>query len=137
MKQKRDEKPQLEGEQLEGEQLEGEQLEGFEEDLTNIKDVTPAYIGPETDFLKSMNEAKLEIIKENQTQRKIYARNTFELSVYWLAACIGIIIFTGLGKLELSDAVIITLITTTTASVLIFFRMVMRYLFNINDNFFK
>lgn len=53
----------------------------------------------------------------------------FWLIVIWLLIILVIVVLTGLEKLTLSDAVLIALITTTTANIAAFFLGVVKYLF--------
>lgn len=78
----------------------------------------------------------------NRDQRRRYARNTFWLTVTWITLVILIVAANGLklrifGEwrqlLSLSDAVVITLISTTTLNVFGFFLLVMKYLFNTEE----
>jgi hypothetical protein len=89
----------------------------------------------EADFIDQelnyeIKRAYLKTLQDNNIQRKRYAINTFILTCCWIAIVIVIVVLTGLKRLILSDAVLITLITTTTASVFGFFLLVMKYLFN-------
>ena len=91
--------------------------------------------GAETDFVDQeldheIKRAYIETLQSNNIQRKRYAINTFILTCGWIGIVICIVVLTGLKALSLSDTVLITLITTTTASVFGFFLLVMKYLFN-------
>lgn len=94
---------------------------------------------------KSAEEQKTEDDKkaiENEKsvreiiEREKYARRIFRLIVVWLAFVGIIIVADGIHNpvfgflFDLSDAVLITLITTTTASVLGLFIVVVNYLFH-------
>lgn len=79
-----------------------------------------------------LKEEELFDRQQNRAQRKEYADNIFAfLCVYMLF--VGLIIM-GVGcnhcGFELSDTVLITLITTTTANVIGIFVFVVKYLFN-------
>jgi hypothetical protein len=70
-----------------------------------------------------------KFLSEN-TLRQTLTHRIFKFTCIWLAIVLLIVISCGLGLLKLSDTVIITLITTTTANVIGFFVLVIRYLFN-------
>jgi cytochrome b subunit of formate dehydrogenase len=74
-------------------------------------------------------QARLEGVRQDIGERKRYAWYIFVMIVIWLLTILGIVIAAGLKKLSLSDAVLITLITTTTANIAAFFLGVIRYLF--------
>lgn len=85
--------------------------------------------------LRKLNE-ELKDLKQDRDERKSYASKLYWLVLIWLVIILLIIIFQGLQFLpgthsyfKLSDAVLITLITTTTANVAAFFLVVVRYLF--------
>ena len=74
--------------------------------------------------------------KQNIREKKKYARHLFGMLCIWLTLMMGILILNGFGKIpftclkfSLSDSVIITLITTTTANVAAFFLVVTKHLF--------
>jgi hypothetical protein len=84
----------------------------------------------------------IESLISNRDQRRRYARLTFVLTCTWITLVILIVALSGLdirykdfnGRvLILSDAVVITLITTTTLNVFGFFLLVMKYLFNTEE----
>lgn len=79
---------------------------------------------------------ELDELHQNMAERKGYARKLFIMLCIWLAIILGITIFNGIVKgpsgyyvFCLSDTILITLITTTTANVAAFFLVVTRYLF--------
>ena len=85
--------------------------------------------------LRKLNE-ELKDLKQDRDERKSYASKLYWLVLVWLVVILLIIIFQGLQSLpgapfyfKLSDKVLITLITTTTANVAAFFLVVVRYLF--------
>lgn len=89
----------------------------------------------ETDFVDQqlnheIKRAYIETLQSNNIQRKRYAINTFILTCGWIGIVICIVVLTGMKALSLSDTILVTLITTTTASVFGFFLLVMKYLFN-------
>ncbi|WP_420589220.1 hypothetical protein [Bacterioplanoides sp.] len=74
---------------------------------------------------------RLKQRKKEHKQRVSYASKIFWLSLSWLAAVTAITVASGVRCLpfELSDTVLVTLLTTTTATVLGLFITVLRFLF--------
>ncbi|WP_343616532.1 hypothetical protein [Flavobacterium sp.] len=67
---------------------------------------------------------------QNMLERKKYAEYIFSFTCIWCICIFSILILKGLGKLALSDTIIITLIGSTTLNILVFFTLVTKYLFN-------
>jgi hypothetical protein len=93
------------------------------------------FLDTETDYVdreldREIKRAHIKTLQDNNDQRRRYAVNTFLLTCCWIAVVIIIVILNGCGVLHLSDTVLVTLVTTTTASVFGFFLLVMKYLFN-------
>ena len=63
-------------------------------------------------------------------ERKLYASGIFQFTCLWCIMLFVILVGCGLGRLELSDIVVTTLIGSTTLNVFIFFKLVTEYLFN-------
>lgn len=69
------------------------------------------------------------ILKEDMGARKKYAKALFIMICIWLGVVLAVTITVGIGWLVLSDAVLITMISTTTGSVLGLFVIVARYFY--------
>lgn len=67
---------------------------------------------------------------QNMEERKQYAENIYLFTCLWFIFMVIVIIGKGLGKLDLSDTVLVTFITSTTVSAFGFFTYVTKYLFN-------
>ncbi|WP_127339539.1 hypothetical protein [Flavobacterium cupreum] len=65
--------------------------------------------------------------KENAMQNIFFL---LPASGVWCICIFFILMWKGLGKLNLSDEIIITLIGSTTLNILVFFTLVTKYLFN-------
>lgn len=85
--------------------------------------------------LRKLGE-ELKDLKQDRDERKSYASKLYWLVLVWLVTILSIVFFQGIQLLpgtsfgfKLSDVVLITLITTTTANVAAFFLVVVRYLF--------
>jgi|SRR6266496_2366992 len=81
-----------------------------------------------------LQKEQLNTLKQNNAERKKYAKNIFWFTIGWAIAIIIVVIFSGWDNcyfhLKFSDAVLITLITTTTVNFFGFFLLVIKYLFN-------
>lgn len=73
----------------------------------------------------------LENKRQNRNQRKSYANKLFVFLCVYMALVFIVLFFCGfsLFGFTLSDTVLVTLITTTTANVIGIFAFVVRYLF--------
>lgn len=96
--------------------------------------------GNETDFVVDELQRLKKLVNERYKDesdhrktiydlRKKYIPKLFWMVVVWLIFVSLIVVFTALGCLQLSDAVLIALITTTTATVLGIFVIVAKWLF--------
>lgn len=70
-------------------------------------------------------------LQNNNAARIRYAKRIFILTCIWITVIIVIVALAGLNLIHLSDAVLITLIGTSTANFFGFFIIVVKYLFNI------
>ena len=77
----------------------------------------------------SIHLETLKSLKQDRKERRRYAEQIFTLISTWLFTVLFIMIINKKAGLMLSDSIIITLITTTTASVLGLFIVVINYLF--------
>ena len=96
----------------------------------------------ESEFLEDETDRqiKLERLKtykeynatlaQNNAERKTYAIRIFKLTCIWAFVIFAIVISQGLGKMSLSDKVLIALITSTTINFFGFFLLVVKYLFH-------
>lgn len=74
---------------------------------------------------------ELKDLRQDRDERKSYASKLYWLVLIWLVVILFILVLQGLRKFsfQLSDVVLVTLITTTTANVAAFFLVVVQYLF--------
>ena len=70
------------------------------------------------------------ILEQNKEERKKYAKHIFILTCIWAALIFVVIFFVGFSLINLSDKVLITLISSTTINFFGFFLLVVKYLFN-------
>ena len=84
--------------------------------------------------------------RQDRKERKKYARHVFALVCVWLIAVLSMVFLQGIGgntvlllefvrigPFNLSDSVLITLVSSTTASIVAIFVIVARYLFPRRD----
>jgi len=83
-------------------------------------------------MLMEEDALRLNHLQDEHNQKISLIRDLFGLSMTWIIVSILIVVYAGKGDLNLSDSVLITLITTTTAEVLGFFGIVLKYLYS-ND----
>mgnify|MGYP001549504396 CR=1 FL=1 len=86
-----------------------------------------------TDYDKERKSLENLQFKEDIEARKSYANKMFVMISVWLSFMILIVMIHGFGHdkswFQLSDTVLVTLITTTTGSVLGLFTIIVNYLF--------
>ena len=68
-------------------------------------------------------------LRQDIKERKKYARWIYWLLCAWLAALFGLLLLRGFLHIDLTDKVLVALITGTTANVLGIFAIVVAYLF--------
>lgn len=86
----------------------------------------------EFDFLEGKrHEAEIQDYTQDVLMRKKYAAHIFWLMCGWLLAILAIIFLEGFKYkcFDLSDTILITLITTTTGNIALYFLVVTKYLF--------
>jgi hypothetical protein len=74
--------------------------------------------------------AQLKRLLDDNKARKSFSVFIFAITILWMFLVLFIVIQCSRKKFILSDSVLITLITTTTANVFGFFYVVVNYLFN-------
>lgn len=110
---------------------EGKAMEEAEEINTSLpsgdpKGLTITYL---RGYIEKQNE-EIEGIKQDREQRKIFGYIIFVFMSVYMAASITLVFLRGYGRICLSDAVLITLLTTSLASVIGIFNFVAKYLFH-------
>ena len=87
----------------------------------------------EQSFVRAQAQEALAQLAQNRAERKKYATRIFVLVVFWLAVIVALLFCEGFvgphDGFELSEAVLIAVATTTTASVTAILVVVARYLF--------
>ena len=78
--------------------------------------------------IDKLNE-DIENLKQDREQRKVFSLRIFSFICLYMFAAMTIVFLCGFGLMRLSDAVIITLLTTTLAAVIGIFNFVVKYLF--------
>ncbi|GAB2190648.1 hypothetical protein MAH1_22560 [Sessilibacter sp. MAH1] len=108
--------------------------------FNNLKDIPPLASSAEPDpytrqhkeDLEHQHHAqKIKHERDEHQERIKYANKIYRLSVIWLAVVILMVIANGIDIIpfSLDNSVVITLLTTTTATVLGLFISVLNYLF--------
>ena len=105
-------------------------------DVTVLGEANSAY-NAEINYL--LKKEVLASLQQNNRERLRYAKFTFAITCFWILV-VMILVFmngyhpaNGTRPLQLSDTVIITLITTTTINVFGFFLLVIKFLFNTGE----
>lgn len=108
---------------------------GFNEDVSHnneernvsLKDdtYTKAFYSAQVNRLTEENNG----LRQDREQRKVYSICLFAFTCLYMIATIVVVYLCGLGYMHLSDAILITLLTTTLAEVIGMFNFVARYLF--------
>lgn len=75
-------------------------------------------------------KAQIRKFEDDNQGRREFSRSIFAVTVIWMFLVLMVIIQCAGGRWHLSDAVLIALITTTTANVIGIFLLVANYLFN-------
>ncbi len=75
-------------------------------------------------------KVQVERFRQDNEGRKVLRDAIFTVTVVWMLLVLLLVWHTGAGKLKLSESVLITLITTTTANVFGFLYVVVNYLYN-------
>jgi len=97
----------------------------FNKQLANPDPKTAANLTQE------MEQARLESYRQDTHERRTFARYIFWMVALWLLGIFAVVVCRGIKALnfELSDTVMVALITTTTINVAAFFLAVTKYLF--------
>jgi len=82
-------------------------------------------------LLNQQLKHEVKQLEQNIAERKRYAFRIFCLICSWLGATGVLVFLIGFGLMKLSDSVIITIVTTTTANVLGIMYFVAKYLFKV------
>lgn len=81
-----------------------------------------------------MRVAEIDRYKDEHSVRLNLIKDIFTFTCIWLILVFILVFGCAMGNLDLSDSVLITILTTSTAQVLGFFVIVLNYLFNKNKS---
>lgn len=81
------------------------------------------------DLEEARKREELESIKQDRRERKKFATRIFWVVIAYIAVVFVVLFFCGYSCIYLSDAVLITLLSTTTANILSLLVIVFNYLF--------
>jgi hypothetical protein len=93
----------------------------LEESIIDIRDIDAEF-----------RREQLESNRQDRKERKKYAIYIFYFLCFFLSITLAIVILTALDLFVLSDAILITLLTTTSADIIGIFIIVVKYLFKAN-----
>ena len=80
-------------------------------------------------YREGLEDEHIKALRQDREQRKKFAEDVFTVIVIYIAVVMFILIAYGLSMLYFSDAVLITLLSTTTANILSLLVIVFNYLF--------
>ncbi|OQP65354.1 hypothetical protein A3860_16945 [Niastella vici] len=103
--------------------------DGSEDIRVNLKEANEDEVEMR-DLDEEFSRAQLRRLIDDNKARKSFSIWIFALTVLWMFMVLMIVLQCSRGVFVLSDGVLITLITTTTANVFGFFYVVVNYLFN-------
>jgi hypothetical protein len=89
-----------------------------------------SYLKKEAERCKAkMAQTEADSFEDRRQDRKNFTYYLFQFVCMWLVFVGFIVLWNGLGKLKYSDTVLVTILTTTTSGVLLYFHYVLKYLF--------
>lgn len=98
--------------------------------VAQVSSQPPSPISLDERAFYEKHQSDLANSNQNMEERKRYAEYIYIFTCIWCICILFILLWKGLGTLDLSDEVVITLIGSTTINVFVFFRLVTKYLFN-------
>lgn len=93
------------------------------EKISTLENVTSA------DLKREKERQELMSMIQDREQRKTFADKIFTVTVVYIAVVLFILIACGFSRLQLSDTVLITLLSTTTANILSLLVIVFNHIF--------
>ena len=105
-------------------------------DLEKVKEATNkaannGFINEETQYIANRHsQAITNKLLTEITLRTKYTRNIFYFTCSWVLIVMIFVYLDGVGYINISDTIVVTLITSTTLNVFGFFTLVLKYLFN-------
>jgi hypothetical protein len=102
----------------------------------------PDAIAEKQQFERQTRALTLEDLRNDVTARRRFARHIFNFMVIWMAIVVGLVLANAISipamhnyaTFHLSDAVLITLVSTTTGTVIGVFLIVAKYLYRAKDS---
>ena len=120
-----------------GQALGGESsVKGISQETIEASQSEAAYVEQQKfkEILLELQGAKVAQFKSEHKMREWLTNVLLTVTVMWMLLILLIIVAVGKGSLKLSDTVLVTLITTTTANVAGFLYIVVKYLFNFDPD---
>jgi len=117
-------------------------IEKFELDLAGIPNDSPddkvslekevyeiAKLQAELDIIQT----ERDILRDERKERKEYTGKIFYLIVYWLCTILLLLILDSIDEIDISDNVMIALVSGTTASVIGIFHFALKYIYRLPE----
>jgi len=92
-------------------------------EISTLEDTTSA------DLKREKERQELMSMIQDREQRKTFADKIFTVTVIYIAVVLFILIACGFSRLQFSDTVLITLLSTTTANILSLLVIVFNHIF--------
>jgi fatty acid desaturase len=103
-----------------------EESSGAESFVLGVPDLERALMAKEVE----KRDESLKDLRQDREQRKTFSSRIFVFMCIYMLVALVIVFLCGLGWLELTEAVLITLLTTALANVIGVFNFVAKYLFH-------
>ncbi len=87
------------------------------------------FLEEKRDYDSERQDIEIRTLTEDVEHRKAYSQSIFNLMRVWLVSVLGTVVFDSAGWIDVSEGVLIALISGTTASVIGLFAIVARYFF--------
>ena len=110
---------------------ENKSKEEAEDEQINLPDESPNDLTIAYQRIKiGKLQEEVESLRQDRKQRKIFGYIIFGFMCVYMTASLTLVFFSGFKLVELSDTVIVTLLTTALANVIGIFNFVAKYLFH-------
>lgn len=103
-------------------------------DALEVDDQEKAFVEKEKFHKLRKISAEADKMEQDNEGRSVLRDAIFIVTVCWMGGVMYTVWKVGGGQIRLSDTVLVTLITTTTANVFAFLYVVVKYLFNDNKS---
>lgn len=94
-----------------------------------LKDIKSSEQKASRSHKKALEDEEIKSIRQIREQRSFYADKIFTVTVIYIAVVLFILIACGFSRLQFSDTVLVTLLSTTTANILSLLVIVFNHIF--------